>query len=275
MRAENSLLACLGSTGACLALFLGLGSPATSTLQAAPPVQGAYGTIKGRLVWGGASAPEPAPLVKKGDKAVKDAEVCAATNLPDRGLQVDPASKGVAHAFAYLAGTLKGKNAEAEKALVKATPTVVVDQKNCEFLPYSTAMHEAQPITFKSSDAIGHNVRYSGFVNGSKNIALAPNGELANQKLKAERRPMPINCDIHPWMKGWVMVFDHPFYAVTKADGSFEISGVPAGAQNLVVWQEKVGYVTTGGAKGMAVTVKAGETVDVGEIKLDPAKVKK
>ena len=135
-------------------------------------------------------------------------------------------------------------------------------------------MHEAQTITFKSSDPVGHNVRYSGFSNGSKNIALGPNGYLRDQKLKAERRPLPVNCDIHPWMKGWVMVFDHPFFAVTSDDGSFEITGVPAGTQNLVLWQEKVGYVTAGTSRGQAVTVKAGEVTDVGEIKLDPAKVK-
>ena len=71
------------------------------------------------------------------------------------------------------------------------------------------------------------------------------------------------------------MVFDHPFFAVTKDDGSFEITGVPAGMQNLVVWQEKVGYVTEGAARGKPVKVEAGKVTDVGEIKIDPAKVKK
>ena len=70
------------------------------------------------------------------------------------------------------------------------------------------------------------------------------------------------------------MVFDHPFFAVTGPDGSFEIKGVPAGDQNVVVWQEKVGYVTPGTGRGMPVKVAAGEVTDVGEIKIDPAKVK-
>jgi hypothetical protein len=70
------------------------------------------------------------------------------------------------------------------------------------------------------------------------------------------------------------MVFDHPFFTTTGADGAFEIKGVPAGDQNLIVWQEKVGYVTPGLARGMPVTVRAGEVTDVGVIKLDPAKVK-
>lgn len=272
MRAVKSALACVGSAGATLALLLNMGLAVAPSL-AAPPAQGTTGTIKGRLVWGGTALPTLAPLVKKGAAGVKDAAVCAVADLEDHSLDVDPKTKGVAHGFAYLV-TPKGANAEAEKALLKAQPAVVIDQKNCEFLPYSTAMLDDQPITFKSSDPVGHNVRYSGFVNGSKNIALGPNGELANQKLKAERRPMPINCDIHPWMKGWIMVFDHPYFAVTKEDGSFEISGVPAGTQNLVLWQEKVGYVTTGGSRGLAVEVKPGAVTEVGDIKIDPAKVR-
>ena len=71
------------------------------------------------------------------------------------------------------------------------------------------------------------------------------------------------------------MVFDHPFFAVTDGDGSFEIKGVPAGDQNLVIWQETVGYVTAGARQGHARRrSRPGEATDVGEIKLDPAKVK-
>src|SRR5262249_41922444 len=101
----------------------------------------------------------------------------------------------------------------------------------------------------------------------------SPNGEL-KKKLVAEKRPIPLACDIHPWMKGHIMVFDHPFFAVTGPDGSFEIRGVPAGEQNLVVWQSNVGFVTPGLLKGMPVKVEAGKVRDVGAIKLDPAKVK-
>lgn len=285
MRSEKPLQAGLGTfISASLVVGLGLYLASETSSQAAPapavepspapaPVQQGFGTIKGRLVWGGATAPAPAVLVEKGDTSVKDGQVCAATGLVDRGLMVDPESKGIAHAFAYLAQP-KGANPEAVKALLAKQPEVLLDQEYCEFLPYSLAMHQDQPITIKSSDPVGHNVRFSGFVNPAKNIALPPKGSLPPQKLKAERRPMQINCDIHPWMKGWLFVFDHPFYAITGEDGTFEITGVPAGTQNIVLWQEKVGYATEGAARGVAVTVKAGEVTDIGEVKLDPAKVR-
>ena len=75
-------------------------------------------------------------------------------------------------------------------------------------------------------------------------------------------------CDIHPWMKGQFQVFDHPFFAKTKEDGSFEIKGVPAGTQNIIIFHSTKGYINDGKAKGQPVVVKAGETTDIGDVKL-------
>jgi hypothetical protein len=242
-------------------------------LAAAMAGQAGFGTIKGRLVWGGDQAPPPAVLVEKG-KATKDPAICAATaTLTNNELVVDPQNKGIKFAFAYLVRP-NGENTEAVKALLNKTAKVVIDQKNCEFLPYSTAMHQDQAIIFKSSDPVNHNIHLSPFTNQPFNLLLAPNGD-TEKRLVAERRVIPLSCDIHPWMKGWIMVFDHPFFAVTEADGSFEIKGVPPGAQNLVVWQAAIGYATPGLAKGIPVTVSPDSVTDVGAIKLDPARVKK
>jgi len=230
--------------------------------------QGNFGTIKGRLVWGGPAVPPARNLVEVG-QATKDPQVCAKSQpIPARDLVVDPANKGVRYAFVYLVRP-EGANPEAAKALVAKTPRVEIDQKNCEFLPYVTAMMQEQPLLLKSSDPVNHNVRFSAFTNAAFNQILPPNGQV-EVKLVAERRPIPLNCDIHPWMKGFIMVFDHPFFAITNEDGSFEIGGVPPGTQNLVIWQETVGYVTPGAARGMAVPVKAGQDANVGEIRLIP-----
>lgn len=246
--------------------------PGAGVIAAALPAQAGFGTIKGKLVWGGAAPPSLPMLVAKGDKSVKDAEACAVNGIADESLVVDPATKGVKYGIVYLVRP-KGSNPEATKALL-ATPKVEMDQKGCVFIPRNLAIHKDQRVVFKSSDPVGHNVRYSGFSNTAANFTLPPNGE-AEKKLVAERLPLVVVCDIHPWMKGHVAVFDHPFFAITGEDGSFEIKGVPAGSQNLVVWQEKVGYVSSGGTRGQAVAVPANGVVDVGTIVLDPAKVKK
>jgi hypothetical protein len=244
------------------------------TLAASLPGQGNYGTIKGKLVWGGSETPTPTALQEQG-KAAKDPNVCAKdAPILDRSLVVDPKSKGVRYGFAYLVSP-KGSNPDAAKALLEKQPTVDIDQKNCEFIPHSAAMMagpQGQKLVLKSSDATGHNVHFGAFTN-NLNQMLPPNGQLS-PTITPERRPIAVTCDIHPWMKANLMAFDHPFFAVTGEDGSFEIIGVPAGAQQLVIWQERVGYVTTGGTKGMAVEVKPGSVTDIGAIVLDPNKVK-
>lgn len=251
--------------------------------DAAPPIaasmvsavlgQAGYGTVKGRLVWDGEQVPPVKVLEEKG-KAEKDPAVCAKDKpVFSRELVVDPATKGVAYAFAYISRP-KGTNPEAVKELLAAKPKVEIDQSNCEFLPYLTAIHQNQTLVVKSSDpGINHNVRLNAFTNPGLNQNVAPGGQLEIH-LVPERLPIKLICDIHPWMKSYVMVFDHPFFATTGKDGSFEIKGVPAGTQNLVIWQENVGYANKGAGRGMPVAVKAGEVTDVGEIKLDPAKVK-
>ena len=251
-------------TGMALAGVAGFG---LSSSLAAP--QEGYGTIKGRLVWGGATAPDRQVIdVSKNN----DAKVCSKTALLDPDLVVDKETKGVANAFAYLP-TPKGKNAEREKELVSTTPKVTIDQIDCEWVPISTAVFKDQTVLFKSSDPVGHNVHYTGFANND-NFAVGPN-QSRDKKLTPDKRAINLVCDIHPWMKGNLMVFNHPFFAVTGKDGSFEIKGVPAGEQNVILWQKLGGYVTEGGSKGVAVNVKAGEVIDLGEIKLEPNKVEK
>jgi hypothetical protein len=234
--------------------------------------QAEYGTIKGRLVWDAAEPPKVKVDVEQG-KDLKSPDVCAKDQpILSRDVVVDPKTMGVANGFVYVVRP-KGMNPEAVKALIAKNPKVELDQIGCKFMPYSLAIHQDQTLVIKSSDPTSHNVRFNSFGNGAANEMLAPKGKI-EKKLVAERFPITVTCDIHPYMKGYLMVFDHPFFTITGADGSFEIKGVPPGQQNLVVRQESVGWVTPGVGKGMPVPVKAGEVTDVGEIKLDPAKVK-
>jgi hypothetical protein len=246
--------------------------PAPGALAACLVGQGQSGTIKGRLVWGDENIPPAKIDVEKG-MAKNDPDICAKDRpIVSRSLVIDPKSKGVAHGFAYLVRP-KGDFTAATRDLLAKQPKVVLDQKNCEFQPYVLPLHKDQTLVIKSSDPKNHNVRFAGFNNSGINQVVAPLGQL-EVKLVPDRLPMELHCDIHTWMKGYLMVFDHPLFATTGSDGAFEIKGVPSGDQNLVVWQEKVGYATPGGSRGIQLSIRSGEVTDVGVIKLDPAKVK-
>src|SRR5207248_1927486 len=71
---------------------------------------------------------------------------------------------------------------------------------------------------------------------------------LSKGAIVAESGPIEYKCSIHPWMNGYVRIFDHPYYAVTDENGNFEIKNAPAGKWRMIVWQEKVGYL--GGKEG-------------------------
>lgn len=234
-----------------------------AALQAGPPpAQGATGTIKGKLVWGGSTIPTPKIDVVKDDPKVKDA-VCKTKPIVSKHISIDPASKGIADAIVYLIKPV-GDYSAAEKALLSKSPEAVIDQVGCEFTPYASVIHKNQKLIFKSSDPVGHNIRFQSFNNGSVNQMLAPNGSMPFPIKKEEARPTAIFCDIHPWMSGYFLILDHPLAAVTKADGTFEITGVPAGVQHIAVWHSDPGFVNTGLRAGQPVTVPAGGTADSG-----------
>jgi hypothetical protein len=243
-------------------------------LAAASVGQAETGTIKGRLVWGDDKIPEIKELVAAG-KAPQNSDVCAATKaIMSRDMVVDPKTKGVSYGVAFLLKP-KGDSTEQVKALLAKSPQVELDQKNCEFQPYVLVFHKDQKLVVKSSDPIGHNVRFTGFNNTGVNQMVTPNGQFTVTPNLVADRPMQLRCDIHNWMTGYLVVLDHPFFATTGSDGSFEIKNVPSGAQNLIVWQGKVGYANPGLGRGMPVSVKAGEVTDVGEVKIDPARANK
>jgi hypothetical protein len=139
--------------------------------------QSEYGTIKGRLIWGGDQIPPAPNLIEKG-RAPKDPDVCARDKaIPSRELVVDPKTKGIAYGFAYLSKP-SGTNPAAVKELLAKRPKAEIDQKNCEFVPYAQGIYQDQPLVIKSSDPVNHNVRYAAFTNPAFNQILAPNAQL-------------------------------------------------------------------------------------------------
>lgn len=118
---------------------------------------------------------------------------------------------------------------------------VLLDQKGCRYEPHVIGVMVKQPVKIRNSDPTLHNIHGMPSVNQEFNFGQAKAGM---EEIKAFDQPelgFRIKCDVHPWMQAWTFVFTHPFYAVTKADGTFEIRDIPAGSYELVFWHEKFG----------------------------------
>ena len=236
----------------------------SSKAEAAPAGEG-WGGIKGQVVFGGDQIPEPTLIVKKGDPAAKDPAVCAVEDIFSQELVVNKDNKGLRWVLVYIGG-----KPAVHPDMKQAEGTVELGQKFCSFRPHVVALRHGQKFLITSDDPVAHNTKGDCFKNPGFNptVPPAPEGgrsELAGPDLDAEPRPFPISCGIHPWMKAYMGVFDHPYYAVTDENGNFEIKNIPAGSQKLVVWQEKFGW-GEGAGKGKDITVKAGDTTDLGQL---------
>jgi hypothetical protein len=184
-----------------------------------------WAALKGRFVFAGT------PGAAKALVADKDTEVCGkSAKLFDRSLLVDPSSKGLANVVVFARKTSRVKDPAAEQPLV-------FDQKNCEFLAPVFAARVGQSIEVKNSDPVGHNTNISG----SDFNQLIPAGGSLPYKPKAETgMPTMVTCNVHPWMKAYMVFRKDGYVAVSAADGSFAIPDLPAGeVLEFQVWHER------------------------------------
>ena len=133
------------------------------------------------------------------------------------------------------------KNAPAAAGAPAGSP--ILDQKGCIYEPYMVALQVNQPLTVKNSDPVLHNVHTRPTVPGNKeeNLAQMPNGKDLTFKFPKAEQFMRVECNVHPWMVSYVSVFEHPYFAVTKDDGTFVIKNVPKGDYTVEVAHRRAG----------------------------------
>jgi hypothetical protein len=235
-------------------------------LAAAGTAQAQWGTLRGRFVYDG-TPPQPEKI-----NVTKDPEVCGKHNLVNEDLVVG-ADGGLANVVVWVMTKKVPINPEYEK---DADKTVVYDNKGCRFEPHVLAMWTKEKLELHNSDPIGHNSNMAPLGGNAINPLLPPNGVADYQFAKAPVVPVPITCNIHPWMKGWIVAKDNPYTAVSKKDGTFEIKGLPAGELEFRAWQEKSGYIHYDDwEKGrFKHEIKEGDN-DLGTLKLDPSQFNK
>jgi plastocyanin len=181
---------------------------------------------------------------------------------------------GLILARVAMAGDVKGKvavqgmrSAENIAVYVDAIPGkkfdppaqhVTIDQRRMAFVPRVTVVLRGTTVDFLNSDSVGHNV-YWPSISGNKklahNLGTWPKGERKSFQFN-DPGVASLLCNVHPEMSGTLVIVPTPYFAVTDADGTFEIKNVPPGTYTLKTWSED-GKVTT-----QSVTVAA-DTVNV------------
>jgi plastocyanin len=140
-------------------------------------------------------------------------------------------------------------------SLAASTP---MDQKDCVFVPRVVIVPASGTVEFLNSDRLLHNLHSVSRDNPSFN-RTQPKGRTIPISF-AKPEIIRVDCDLHSWMRGWVVVAPHAFYALTDAQGRFKLGPVPPGQYTLRVWHERLGElsrpVTVAGEGGTPVTIE-------------------
>jgi plastocyanin len=133
---------------------------------------------------------------------------------------------------------------------------VTIDQDGCVYKPHVVGVMAGQQLVFKNSDGILHNVKSKPTANRPFNISQPTTME-SEQTFASKEVMIPVECNVHGWMKAFVGVLDHPYFAVSSNDGTAKIGNLPPGTYTIEAWHEKYG------TKTQSVTVAANETKDI------------
>ena len=223
---------------AMLALTLGLAWRSGDAAQ-----QG--GAVTGRVRFTGAKPTNPRIDMSE-EAACKDKYKAAP---PTAETVVVNANGTLANVFVYVKAGLP----PSAKYQAPATP-VVIDQDGCRYHPHVLGIMVGQNLEIRNSDPVLHNIKAKATKNRPFNISQPSAGMKTNRTFSAPEVMVALECNVHGWMNAFLGVLPHPFYAVTGADGSFSIKGLPPGTYTIEAWHERYGTQTA------TVTVTGTET---------------
>lgn len=213
-----------------------------------------WGTLKGQFLYGkeGTAIPKANKLT-----ITKDVEVCGKEDLFNEDLVINEKNRGIANVLIWV-DKPKSIHPDYEET---AGAEVVLDNKLCRFEPRCVAVRVGQTLVVGNPDPVGHNSMITFLANKQVNPIIPAGGKIEfgpDDIKKAEKFPVKVSCSIHPWMQARLVVQDHPYIAVTDADGKFELKNLPAGKLTLKVFHEKNGWLKSINVDGKDVKLKRG-----------------
>jgi len=258
-----------------------LGSAAVASVeQTVPEPTGEFAQLRGQFVLTGGAPGTLAPL-----SADKDLQVCAADGSPPNEALVVDSNGGMANVLIYAdpqgykipIGDAKWEHEEYLQAPTILTGLAGFDQKNCVFISHVFAMRSSQTLEIINSDTVGHNTDLQGATGRTarENYQVASNSTVIYQPKNKSARPFKVTCGAHSWMAAYFHVLDHPFFAVSKADGSFEVKHVPCGVPlSFRIWHESANKLAKLTVDGKEVSLSNGR-LDLAEFQAGEERVLK
>ncbi len=192
---------------------------------------GTAATLHGKVAYHGPK-PTRTLISMESDPACDKAN--AGKKLYDDQLLVS-ADGGVANAFVYVKTGLEGKKFEVP------TEQAVLDQRGCAFGPRVMGVQVGQAVLVRNSDPVEHNIHPMPKNNRAWNEGMSPGAPDMKRHFARPEVMIKVKCNVHSWMRSYVGVLDHPYFAVTGADGTFDLKNLPPGDYTIGVWHEKLG----------------------------------
>jgi len=203
------------------------------------------GAVTGKVTFAG-TPPAPTPIKLSSDPYCQKANPGLATET-----EVVGKDGAVENVFVYV------KDGLGNMTFPAPSEPVTLDQKGCHYSPHVLGIQVGQPLQIVNSDDTLHNVHGLAKANKEFNQGQPIQGMKMTHTFSTKEVMIPFKCDVHGWMNAWIGVLDHPFYAVTTADGTFSLKGLPPGTYTIEAWHEKLGTQT------QTITVGAKETKNV------------
>ncbi|HEV2862987.1 MAG TPA: carboxypeptidase regulatory-like domain-containing protein [Pyrinomonadaceae bacterium] len=210
----------------------GAGGPETDVATTPYKPSGQEGSIAGTITFAGA-APAPRAISMDQDP------VCAGSNPNAAAEDIVVNGDKLQNVFVYVKEGKIGDKSVAGFSFPAPAQPAVLDQHGCRYVPHVMGVQANQKISVTNSDATSHNVNAQAEKNQKFNQGQGPGAAPIEKTFTRAETLIPVKCNQHPWMRAYVGVLSHPFFAVTDKDGHFEIKGVPAGTYTLVAWHEK------------------------------------
>jgi plastocyanin len=234
----------------------GGGGSSSGTATSAPaPAPGATkidaataGELKGSVALDGA-APKNADIKMNADPVC--IKQTAGAPQTQETFIVGKDGKSLANVFVYV------KDGLGNYVYDPPTESAKIDQHECRYHPHVFGMRVGQTLEIVNSDPTLHNIHALPKGNAEFNTGQPIQGMTTKHTFTAKEVMVPFKCDVHGWMNAYVGVLDHPFFAVTDAEGAFDIKGLPPGTYTIEAWHEKAGATT------QSVTIGDKETKEI------------